>query len=138
MTPEKERFNFSERLRSALTGAGYSPSPTLLAREFNLRTKDKTVSMFASRKWLLGESIPTQEKMQVLADWLGVSVQWLRFGIEDGVQRQSGKTESLAKAADRSILADYQRLTEMHRSVIKEMITVLLKAEQKRPARVGR
>lgn len=137
MTPEKERFGFSERLRTALAGAGYAPSPTLLAREFNLRTKDKAVSMFASRKWLMGESIPTQEKMHVLADWLGVSAQWLRFGIEDGVPHQNRTTEPLTEAADRSILGDYQRLSEVHRSVIREMIAVLLKAEQKRPARVG-
>lgn len=138
MTSEKERFNFSERLRTALAGTGYAPSPTLLAREFNLRTKDKAVSMFASRKWLMGESIPTQEKMHVLADWLGVSAQWLRFGIEDSVPRQDRTAEPLTEAADRAILGDYQRLNEIHRSVIREMIAVLLKAEQKRPARVGR
>lgn len=34
----------------------------------------------AARKWLKGEAIPTQDKIHILARWIGVSPQWLRFG----------------------------------------------------------
>ncbi len=139
MTSKTERSDFSERLRSALALAGYGPSPTVVTREFNLRTPDKSVSIFASRKWLMGEAIPTQDKVRVLADWLAVSAQWLRFGVEDSGNGQhvGGKTPAPMNVVVRSILGDYQRLSESNQFVIREMITVLLKAEQKRPARVG-
>ena len=39
--------------------------------------------MHAARKWLGGESIPTHEKVVILAVWLGVNAAWLRFGTSD-------------------------------------------------------
>ncbi len=140
MTSESERSDFSERLRSALAQAGYEPSPTVVAREFNLRTPDKPVSIFASRKWLMGEAIPTQDKVRVLADWLAAPAHWLRFGVEDSEKSPDVDSASSIKmnSLERTILGDYQRLNETNRFVIREMITVLLKAEQKRPIRAGR
>jgi hypothetical protein len=32
----------------------------------------------------MGEGIPTQDRIQVLANWLNVSPSWLRFGEELG------------------------------------------------------
>lgn len=36
--------------------------------------------MQAVRRWLQGEVIPTQDRLQVLAEWLDVDAHWLRFG----------------------------------------------------------
>ena len=94
--------------------------------------------MFAARKWLMGEAIPTQDKVKVLSEWLSVSSQWLRFGEEVG---QSARQMTKSQDGDprvQALLRDYQRLSEAHKLVVREMISVLLRAEQKRPARVAR
>ena len=75
-----ETSAFSERLRLALQGVGVRPSPTLVANEFNLRYWGKSITSHTARNWLLGKSIPTQDKLRVLADWLHVSPDELRYG----------------------------------------------------------
>lgn len=73
MNPANEREGFSERLQQALRNADYSAeSPTQLAHEFNIRFEGKPITVHAARKWLVGEAIPTQEKLRTLAHWLGV------------------------------------------------------------------
>src|SRR3569623_3023484 len=81
MKASTERKEFSERLQQALRNTDYSPdSPTQLAREFNVRFSGRPITVHAARKWLVGEAIPTQEKLRALAQWLGVPAEWLRFG----------------------------------------------------------
>lgn len=60
--------------------AGYDARPIVLEREFNLRYWGRSVSFQAVRRWLRGEAVPTQDRLQVLAEWLGVDAHWLRFG----------------------------------------------------------
>lgn len=52
----------------------------VLEREFNLRYWGRSVSFQVVRRWLRGEVVPTQDRLQVLAEWLGVDAHWLRFG----------------------------------------------------------
>jgi transcriptional regulator with XRE-family HTH domain len=117
-----ERAEFSQRLRHALEQAGYSSSPSAFVREYNLRADGAVVSVHAARKWLLGESIPTQEKLQILARWLGVSVDWLRFGgaVEEGA-RAASVPEAVAQIAnDLNLLgADDQHIVH---DLIKSML----------------
>ena len=56
---------FAERLRLALKGVGIRPSPTLVANEFNLRYWGKSITSHTARNWLLGKSIPMQDKLPV-------------------------------------------------------------------------
>jgi len=75
MNSTNERESFSERLQQALKNAHYSPdSPTRLAREFNIRFEGRPITVHAARKWLVGEAIPTQEKLRMIAQWLGKMV----------------------------------------------------------------
>lgn len=76
----KERNQFSERLKASLATAGVSAKPAEFVRAFNARADGAAVSVYAARKWLGGEAIPTHEKVLILALWLGVSPSWLRFG----------------------------------------------------------
>ena len=80
-----EQAAFSARLKQALHKVGYADiSASQLAREFNLRYDGPPISVHAARKWLNGETIPTQQKLRVFAQWLGVAAEWLRY---DGVER---------------------------------------------------
>lgn len=49
------------------------------------------------RKWLLADAIPTQAQLVGLADWLGVSPQWLRFGT--GARKAVKPSETVHEAA---------------------------------------
>ena len=75
-----EKAQFSQRLRNAIENAGYAVRPIVLEREFNTRYWGQPITVQAVRRWLRGEAIPSQEKLQVLADWLKVEPHLLRFG----------------------------------------------------------
>ncbi len=55
-------------------------SPTEIARVINQKLPQLSVTPQAVRKWIFGEGFPSQDKLVILADWLGVSAQWLRYG----------------------------------------------------------
>ncbi len=131
-----EREDFSERLQQALRTADYSPeSPTQLAREFNIRFPGRPITVHAARKWLVGEAIPTQEKLRTLAQWLGVPCEWLRFGnLPAGVLQLEGTPGNDAAdfperydSADVKLIADLQRLDEHSRTIAREMIRMLVR-----------
>ena len=75
-----EKKEFSERLRSAMKAQRLDVSGAVLEREFNLRWSGKPVRRQTAWKWLNGEAIPTQDKLQELAKWLKLETQHLRFG----------------------------------------------------------
>ena len=78
---EVQRAEFSRRLREELSRTGREASPADLAREVNLCLRpSEHIHPSSCRKWLHGEAIPTQEKLQVLARLLQVPPSWLRFG----------------------------------------------------------
>ena len=77
-----EKVNFAQRLKKAMLNAGYQVRPTVLEREFNTRYWGASVTLQAVRRWLIGEAIPAQDKLLVLAEWLHVKPEYLRFGAE--------------------------------------------------------
>ena len=134
MNPSIERESFSERLQQALRNANYSPdSPTQLAREFNIRFEGRPITVHAARKWLVGEAIPTQEKLRTLAQWLGVPAEWLRFGGADGYgSGQSISTPTRFESADVKLVADLQRLDEHHQAIAREFIRMLVRLNRQK------
>ena len=130
MNSANERESFSERLQQALRNAHYSPdSPTRLAREFNIRFDGRPITVHAARKWLVGEAIPTQEKLRMIAQWLGVPAEWLRFGGAESPATSGEQTgaSSRFESADVKLIADLQRLDEHHRQIAREFIRMLVR-----------
>lgn len=130
MNSSNERENFSERLQLALKNAHYSPdSPTRLAREFNIRFDGRPITVHAARKWLVGEAIPTQEKLRMIAQWLGVPAEWLRFGAAVDGAEHADEPNGAARfeSADVKLMADLQRLDEHHRQIAREFIRMLVR-----------
>lgn len=125
MKASTERLAFSKRLQEALKGADYpNDSPTQLAREFNVRSGGSPITVHAARKWLVGEAIPTQEKLRALAQWLGVTAEWLRFGGEHGEQPSGGAGPHF-ESADVKLLADLQKLDDHHQLIAREFLRML-------------
>jgi transcriptional regulator with XRE-family HTH domain len=129
MTASIEREDFSKRLQQALRNADYSPeSPTLLAREFNVRFAGNPITVHAARKWLQGEAIPTQEKLRALAQWLGVPADWLRFGGKGEDHPKNGTDIGPRfESDDVKLIADLQRLDEPSRVIVREFIRMLVR-----------
>ena len=130
MNSSNERESFSQRLQQALKNAHYSPdSPTRLAREFNIRFDGRPITVHAARKWLVGEAIPTQEKLRMIAQWLGVPADWLRFGGAEQAASLDAANGGGARfeSADVKLIADLQRLDEHHRQLAREFIRMLVR-----------
>ena len=129
-----EREDFSGRLQQALRKADYSPdSPTQLAREFNVRFAGRPITVHAARKWIVGEAIPTQEKLRTLAYWLGVPAEWLRFGGEAGNgSGGDGEASSRFESDDVKLITDLQRLDEHYRVIAREIIRMLVRINRQK------
>jgi len=127
-----EQESFSQRLQQALQNAKYSTSsPTQLAREFNARYLGRPITVHAARKWLVGEAIPTQEKLRTLANWLGVPAEWLRFG--DDVA-QDGQPDAAARfdSEHARMIADLERLDEHYRNLAHEILRMLVRIHRQK------
>jgi transcriptional regulator with XRE-family HTH domain len=124
-----ERERFSQRLQQTLRNAHHSPdSPTELAREFNIRFSGRPITVHAARKWLVGEAIPTQDKMRTLAEWLMVPIDWLRFGTED--ERSDAPAVVNVSSIDIKLIADMQLLDEHHRQIVREFVRILIRTSR--------
>lgn len=134
ITNERERFSL--RLQQTLRNAHHSSdSPTELARDFNIRFSGRPITVHAARKWLVGEAIPTQDKLRTLAEWLHVPIDWLRFGgDEDGAV--SPAANPVFKSDELKIISDLQLLDEHHQMMVREFIRILLHANSRRAALV--
>ncbi|MBS0308621.1 MAG: hypothetical protein JSS58_06585 [Proteobacteria bacterium] len=129
-----ERAAFSERLRRAISQFDDSLlSATVLAREYNRRSRTSTVGVTGVQKWLGGEAIPQQDKLVFLANWLRVSVQWLRFGDSGAHVPISGKYQ---RRLDR-IVSDFSALSERDKALVERLMREMLLLKEKEPARTS-
>ncbi len=119
-----ENQKFAERLAIAIDSKGLKQSPTVIANLFNSKYEGRLITPHTARNWLLGKSLPTQEKLVLLAKLLDTSPEQLRFG------RSSEKT-LIAKFAtgmsevanvDQQFFRRYLALTESQRRVVREVV----------------
>ena len=119
-----EKEAFSVRLRTAMTAAGHEPRPGVLEKLFNSRYWGRSVTFQAVSRWLSGRSIPTQEKLLVLAELLAVDPQALRYG-EEAVKRISEKRarwDAGLEPEDRAIVEALLRLPVEQKKIVREVI----------------
>ena len=127
-----EKAEFAARLRQAMTQSGYPLRPVVLEREFNTRYWGQSVTMQAVRRWLRGEAIPSQDKLQVLADWLRVEPQVLRFGdaVRKSVQDQKQRWSEGVGFQERESFEAFLALPAAQRKIVREVILAFSKASQ--------
>ena len=127
---EKSNTKFAKRLHDAMVAAGYEAKPAVLEREFNLRYWGKPMTLHGVRKWLLGESLPKQEKVLVLAEWLQIPPQELRYGVEVEQRIQQKRTrwhEGLGHQ-ERELLEAYLDLPVIQRKIVRDVVQAFTKA----------
>nr|WP_315138257.1 hypothetical protein [uncultured Limnohabitans sp.] len=127
MGTSTETEAFAQRLRRALESNAVRVSPTVVSNEFNLRYWGRSITSHTARNWLLGKAIPTQDKLRVLADWLQVSPDELRFGRVTSPQSSTDPDQSLSPLgmADREMLARYLVLGLSERKTVRDVVMAL-------------
>lgn len=127
MGTSTETEAFAQRLRRALESNAVRVSPTVVSNEFNLRYWGRSITSHTARNWLLGKAIPTQDKLRVLADWLQVSPDELRFGRVTSPQSSQDPDQSLSALgmADREMLTRYLALGLSERKTVRDVVMAL-------------
>ena len=124
-----EKKEFSERLRTAMKARKLVVSGAVLEREFNLHWAGTPVRRQTAWKWLNGEAIPTQDKLQELAKWLKLDPHCLRFG--DHVQAQLATEEKTweqgAGYVERETFNAFLKLPAPQRKLVREIILTFAK-----------
>jgi len=119
-----ENQKFAERLVIAIDSKGLKQSPTIIANLFNSKYEGRLITPHTARNWLLGKSLPTQEKLVLLAKLLDTSPEQLRFG------RNSEKTliaefnglQTEVTNVDQQLFRRYLALTETQRRVVRDVV----------------
>ena len=119
-----ENQKFAARLATAIDSKGLKQSPTSIANLFNSKYEGRPITPHTARNWLLGKSLPTQEKLVLLAELLEISPEQLRFG------RSSEKTlisdfdgaEIEVANVDQQFFRRYLALTETQRRVVRDVV----------------
>lgn len=126
--PESQLF--ADRLRSALESSGVRASPTVVANAFNLRYHGRSITPHTARNWLLGKVMPTQDKLRVLAEWLQVSPDELRFGRAPGKTYvfETGDGPIAMGLADREMVDRYLSLSLAERKTIRDVVSAFVLA----------
>ncbi|NRB55424.1 MAG: transcriptional regulator [Salinicola sp.] len=130
-----EKSLFALRLKAALTAAGYEPRPSVLEREFNLRYWGAPVTFQGVRRWLRGDSIPSQDKLQVLAGWLGIEPQVLRYGERSlHVRGMMQATWVIPVGGEEDeILRIYRGLDDAQRKILRQVVLTFARANGLQP-----
>ena len=87
--------------------------------------------MHTCRKWLVGEAIPTQEKLVVLALMLGVTSDWLRYG-DVALRARTQHVASVAalpyNRAELALIADFKQLASRDQALVQLLVGAMLKS----------
>jgi transcriptional regulator with XRE-family HTH domain len=134
-----ERSDFAQRLQAAMRRAGYEPRPVVLEREFNTRFWGPSVTLQAVRRWLRGEALPTQEKLQVLAEWLSLPPEELRYGerVRQSVRESRARWDSEVSHEEREVLEIFLNLPAPQRKALRDVILTYAKVYGQTPERDG-
>lgn len=132
MAQKDENVEFADRLKRALKyGSKAIGSSTELAHHFNLRHQNDPITVQAAHKWLQGKAKPTPDKIDTLAEWLGVSAHWLKNGPPTprpkrpaAGLRKSDSTAAQASLTDveSKLLSRFRTLTEHQAYLVFEMV----------------
>lgn len=125
-----ERNSFRDRLQRALRDEHLPARPSAFARGFNLRADGASVTPHAARKWLVGDAIPTQERIVILAKWLNVNAAWLRFGAADNSELPDARALAESLTQDETdLVRAVIGLSKPAQAVVHELVHALRRLE---------
>jgi transcriptional regulator with XRE-family HTH domain len=130
-----EKLEFANRLREAMVNAGYAARPSVLEREFNTRYWGAPVTIQAVARWLNAQAIPSQDKLQALAEWLKVEPQVLRFGpqVARTVAEYRQRWDEKLNYEERQTIDAYLQLPAPQRKLVREVILTFAQVHRSPP-----
>lgn len=133
MKDENDKTLFAKRLALAMKAKGYEAKPSVLEREFNLNYSGKPMTLHGVRKWLIGEAIPSGDKLLILAKWLDVPPEELAFekDIKKAIAQREARWQQDIGYKDKDIVDAFLVLPPSHKKVIRDMIIALSNNSQK-------
>ena len=129
MSDEDEKQAFLERLLLAIKQSGNPKmqSSTELALQFNLLHPNEPITTQAAHHWLTGNTRPTLEKMETLAQLLDVPVNWLRYGISGDVSRRAPSDAEIGAITptmeEIRLIAAMRSLPFPHRQLVNDLVS---------------
>ena len=89
--------------------------------------------MHTARTWLVGASIPMQDKLVVLSKWLKVSPQELRFGYEKPENiahsvREGDPLVDQLNLQDREFLRNFMQLSPSDKRLVRDVVDAITTA----------
>lgn len=84
------------------------------------------------RRWLLGESLPKQDKLLVLAEWLRTPPQQLRYGteVEARIKQERARWGEGIGYQEREIFEAFLALPAPQRKIVREVILTFAQAHK--------
>jgi hypothetical protein len=124
-----EKLEFSQRLQAAMVAAGLEPRPGVLLNQFNANYWGRSVTFQAVSRWLRGEAIPAQDKLLVLAGFLKIEPEVLRFGeaVRNSVQQHRQRWDEGVGYLERETFDAFLKLPAPQRKLIREVILTFAK-----------
>ena len=121
---DDEKILFAKRLITAMQTQGYEAKPSVLEREFNLRHNGKPVTFAGVSKWLIGEAIPSGDKLLALAKWLDVPPEELAFDkdIKKAIEQREARWKEEIGYKDKDVVEAYLALPTAQKKIIRETI----------------
>jgi transcriptional regulator with XRE-family HTH domain len=113
--------DFADRLELAMSEKSLKHSPTVLANLFNPKFVGGSITPHTARNWLLGNSLPTQDKLTHLAKLLDTSAEYLRYGRHKEktfVISESDGSETELTSTQQQFLRRYLKLTKVQQGIV--------------------
>lgn len=113
------------RLQIAMLAKAIKHSPTVLANQFNAAFDGKAVTPHTVRNWMLGKSMPTQDKLMCLAKLLGTSSEQLRYGRYSEktlmISNQDG-SETVLTESQQQLVRKYILLSTSQQKLVSDLV----------------
>jgi hypothetical protein len=118
-------FEFAARLKLAMTAQSIKHSPTVLANKFNAGFDGRSVTPHTARNWMLGKSLPTQDKMIFLAKLLDTTAEQLRYGRHSEktlMISNSDGTETELTSSQQQLVRKYIMLIPSQQKLVNDLV----------------
>ena len=119
---------FAARLEQAMSAKSIRRSSTVLAKLFNAKFDGKAVTIPTVSNWMHGFTMPTQDKLLVLAELLDTSAEHLRYGRNWektlALQNADGSETELTSSQQR-LVRKYIMLSASQQRLVNELVDVI-------------
>ena len=116
---------FAARLEQAMSAKSIRRSSTVLANLFNAEFDGKAVTIPTVSNWMHGWTMPTQDKLLVLAELLDTSAEHLRYGRHSEktlMIRNADGSEAELNSSQQQLVRKYIKLSTSQQRLVSDLV----------------